>query len=185
MKNEVILGAGNATGMFYHAPAGTALPESPFATLDKAWELAGDVTSDGISLTLDRTTEDIKNWANVTKRTILTDHAESIQAPIMDTTEESLKTIFGEENVTVTAATKDHGALVTVKLSATDLPAPEAYLFLMKDGDTGVMIGCTKGQIDSIGDVSFTPGAGITWQATFKGLEEGWKMVMDDGEKAV
>lgn len=57
-----------------------------------------------------------------------------------------MKTIFGADNVTVTDATADHGKLIDVNLSAEALPAPEAYLFLMKDGETGMMIGCEKGR---------------------------------------
>lgn len=180
---EVILGAGAATGMFYHAPAGTKLPDSPFATLDKAWVRVGDITEDGIHLKMDRSTEDLKNWAKQTKRTIMTDHGESIEAPIMDTTEESLKTVFGKNNVTITAASASHGALISVNISANSLPDPEAYLFLMKDGDTGIMIGCEYGQIDSVSDVSFAPGSAINWTTTFKGLKDGWKIIFDDGAK--
>lgn len=51
---EVLMGQGLATGMFYHAPAGTKLPDSPFATLPEAWKKVGDVTQDGITLTTDK-----------------------------------------------------------------------------------------------------------------------------------
>ena len=183
MENDVMLGAGYSTGMFYHAPAGTKLPDGPFETLDKAWIKVGDITSDGISFTADKSTEDLKNWANKIKRTILTDHTESVSAPIMDTTEEVLKTIFGEDNVSTTASTTSHGKFIKVNVSASELPDPEAYLFLMKDGDAGIMLGCEKGQITDLSDVAFQPGAGITWEATFQGLEDGWTMVVDDGTK--
>ena len=182
---EVLMGQGLATGMFYHAPAGTKLPDSPFATLPEAWKKVGDVTQDGITLTTDKKTEDLKNWANKIKRTVLTDHVESIGTPIMDTTEETMKTVFGADNVTVTDATADHGKLINVNLSAEALPAPEAYLFLMKDGETGMMIGCEKGQISELSDVKFAPGEGITWETTIKGLDDGWHYVIDDGAKTV
>ena len=163
---EVILGAGAATGMFYHAPAGTKLPDSPFATLDKAWVKVGDITEDGISLKMDRSTEDLKNWAKQTKRTIMTDHGESIEAPIMDTTEESLKTVFGEDNVTTTAASASHGALISVNISADSLPDPEAYLFLMKDGDARIGIAVPDGQITEVGEVTFASNAAVGWNVT-------------------
>ena len=184
MAQEVILGLGNASGMFYHAPKGTALPEGPFAELAEAWKKVGDITSDGITLTLNRSTEDLKNWANQTKRTIMTDHSESIKAPIMDTTEETMKVIFGENNVQITDSATDHGKLVNVHISSSELPKPEAYLFLMKDGDTGIMLGCSEGQMAELSDTTFAPGSGITWEASFKGQGEGWTMIVDDGEKA-
>ena len=101
---DVKLGLGLATGMFFHAPAGTALPTYPAEALDSAWEEVGDVSDAGITLATNKSTTVLKNWANVVKRVILTDHSETIQAPIMDTTEESLKTVVGDDNVTTTAA---------------------------------------------------------------------------------
>ena len=44
-SNNAKLGIGYASGMFYHAPAGTALPEYPTETLDAAWIEVGDVAA--------------------------------------------------------------------------------------------------------------------------------------------
>ena len=42
------LGTGLATGMFYHAPAGTALPTSLTTQLPGTWKHVGDVSDAGI-----------------------------------------------------------------------------------------------------------------------------------------
>lgn len=183
--NEVLVGAGLATGHFYHAPAGTPLPEHPFATLDKAWAKVGDITVDGVTITTDKSTDNLKNWANKIKRTILTDHTESVDAPVMDTTEATMKTLFGEENVKITEATSEHGKLIDVHLSADDLPEPEAFLFIVKDGEAGAMLGCTKGQITALADIALTPTTGVTYDATITGQDDGFHYVIDDGEKVV
>ena len=49
------LGLGLATGMFYHAPAGTALPTYPSEQLNAAWVKVGDVSDAGIMLALNKT----------------------------------------------------------------------------------------------------------------------------------
>ena len=49
---DVKLGLGLATGMFYHATAGTALPTDPTAAIPAAWTHVGDVTNEGITLTM-------------------------------------------------------------------------------------------------------------------------------------
>lgn len=182
--HDAKLGLGLSTGMFYHAPAGTALPAYPSASLASAWEEVGDVSDAGITLTFDKTTVNIRNWANELKRILLTEHAESISAPIMDTTEEVLKTVLGENAVTTTAATSTHGAIVTASLTQSELPPEEAYLFLMKDDDDLIAVGCTKGQITSMEAVSFAPGAAITWTPTIVGLDSGWQIIVDDGQTA-
>jgi hypothetical protein len=179
---DVKLGLGNATGMFYHAPAGTALPTYPSETLAQGWTEVGDVTDAGITLALDKSSTNLKNWANVIKRVILTDHAETIQSPIMDTTEEALKAVVGEDNVTTTAAATGHGKIITVNLSDGNLPPAEAFLWLMKDGDALIAIGCTNGQVTAVDNVAFAPNAGITWTPTITALGDGFKMIIDEGE---
>ena len=178
---DVKLGIGLATGMFYHAPAGTPLPTYPGEALAAAWVEVGDVTADGITLTTDKSTEVLRNWANVVKRVVLTEHSETIQSPIMDTTEEGFKTVVGEDNVTSAAAASGHGALTTVNLSSQDLPPEEAFLWLMKDGDAMIAIGCTNGQVTAVDDVSFAPGAAINWTPTITALGNGFVLILDEG----
>lgn len=182
---DTLLGTGLATGMFYHAPAGTALPTYPAETLAIAWKHVGDVSDAGITLTTDKSTEALRNWANVVKRVIMTEHNETIQAPIMDTTEEGLKAVVGAANVTTTAAVSGtHGKLINVNLSDSDLPPAEAFLWLMKDGDAMIAIGCEEGQVTAIENVTFAPGEAINWTPTITALGTGFQMIVDDGEGA-
>lgn len=172
---EVKLGLGLATGMFFHAPADTALPTDPTATLDAAWTHVGDVSDAGITLALSKSTTNLRNWANAVKRVIMTEHSETIQAPIMDTTEESLKTVVGADNVSVS------NNVITVNLSAGNLPPEEAFLWVMKDGDDMMMIGCSRGQVSSVDNVTFAPGDPIRWTPTITATgEEGFKLIMSE-----
>lgn len=170
---DVKLGLGLATGMFYHAAAGTTLPTDPTAAVDTTvWTHVGDVTNDGITLTMDKSAENLRNWANVIKRVIMTEHTETIQAPLMDTTEEVLKAVLGEDNVTTASG------VTTVNLSAASLPEEEAFLFVMKDGDDMMMIGCSNGQVTSVDDVTFAPESAINWVPTITAMGDGFKLIM-------
>lgn len=172
---DVKLGTGLATGMFYHAPAGTALPTDPTDTLTSDWVHVGDVSDAGITLSIEKSTENLRNWANAVKRVILTEHSETIQAPIMDTTEESLKTVMGEDNVSNT------DGVITVNLSSGKLPDEEAFLWVMKDGDDMIMIGCTHGQVSAVESVTFAPGSAINWTPTITAMgEDGFQLIMKD-----
>lgn len=170
---DVKLGLGRATGMFYHAPAGTALPTSLATTLPEAWVHVGDVTDAGITLALNKTSTNLRNWANVIKRVIVTEHSETVQSPIMDTTAESLKAVFGEDNVTVA------NDKVNVNLSSSALPEEEAFLWIMKDGDDLLAIGCTNGQVTAVDNVSFAPNNAINWVPTITALDSGFKLIME------
>ena len=155
-SNEVNVGKGRASGMFYVAAAGTAIPTT-LATLPTGWTEAGFISEDGMELQLSRDIEDIKDWSNTIRRTILTDHDEKTSGACISTTAEALAELFGESNVT------EGTGSITVNLSASDLPAVKAYLFVMKDGDDLMCFGCSNGQISVSDNVSFTAGDGIAW----------------------
>lgn len=172
---DVKLGLGLATGMLYHATAGTALPTDPTEKLPAAWTHIGDVSDAGATLALNKTVSNLRNWANVIKRVIMTDHSETMQSPIMDTVEETFKAVLGERNVT-----KANG-VITANLSDGDLPEPEAFLWVMKDGDDMLMIGCSYGQVTAVDNVSFAPNAAINWTPTITALGDGgFKLIMKE-----
>ena len=157
--NEVMLGAGLATGMFYHAPEGTSLPVTPSDPLT-SWTKVGDVTEDGITWGASRDFTPLKNWAGKIKRQLPGTDPQTIKVPIMDTTEEVFKTIFGASKVTAS------GDYVTVDTSTLEAPGAEAFLFILKDGDRLSMFGTTSGFISGLDDVTFKPDEAVTWTAT-------------------
>lgn len=179
MANEVILGGGNPVGMFFRAPAGTTLPAYPGETLDPAWVHVGDVAEDGISWSTGRNFTPIKNWAMEIKRMLPSTDPQTIKVPIMDTTEESMKTIFGDGNVTVTPATATHGVVIDVDTSSLNTPSESAFLFLMKDGDTMSFLGTSSGFISALDDITCKATEAINWNATIS--SSAWHFVTDDG----
>ena len=177
--SNVLVGAGLATGMFFTAQKGTALPSYPGETLGAGWTEVGAITEDGITLSLPNG-DVIRNWALVAERKINTENGQ-ITAPIMYTTKKVLETLFGSNNVTHVAASSSHGNLDSVELAPDVSAEPAAFLFLMKDGDKLAMLGSSDALITEIGDVSFTPSEGATWEATIDGT---WTFMVDDGDIA-
>ena len=181
-SNNVNLGIGLATGMFYTAPAGTALPASPLDTLPADWTQAGAITADGITWSTGKDSEPLRNWAKETERLVGSDEGGSVTAPMMYTTEETLKTIFGADNVTVTPATATNGKIVSVTVAPGVSASPMAFLFIMKDGDDMLMLGTEKGIVREVGDITFAPTEGITWEVTIEAAA--WTFAKDDGQLA-
>jgi hypothetical protein len=174
--SNVLVGAGLATGMFYTAPKGTALPSYPGASLTADWSEVGAITEDGISLSLPNG-DVIRNWALVAERKINTENGQ-VTAPIMYTTKKVLETLFGENNVSYVAANSSHGNVAGVTLAPDVSADAAAYLFLMKDGDSLAMLGSSDALITEIGDVAFSATEGATWEATIDGT---WTFMVDDG----
>ena len=146
-----------------------------------AWRRVGDVAKDGITINMDKTVDNIYTWANAIKRTILSEHTETVQVPIIDTTEDTLKVTLGEDNVTVTAAAGSHGKTITCNLSADALPPEEAFLFVMKDGDDVMAVGIESGQISAVESITFAPENAITWNPTITVLNNSLKFISEEG----
>lgn len=179
--NKVNLGIGNASGMAFHAPANTAAPAYPGASLAGTdWEEIGAISEDGISYGLNYSKDAIRNWALEIERLKNSDGDATIQAPFIDTTEEVFNTLFGEDNVTVTAATTSHGKLISVEIGPDTQTEGEAFLFLMKDGDDMISVYTPKGFITSVDDIDFAPDDAITWNATIS--SKSWTVTKDDGQ---
>lgn len=178
--NNVNLGIGRASGYFYHAPKNTALPASPLAELAEAWTEVGYISEDGIAWSTGRSSEPLKDWARQIRRQIQSEPSGTVKAPIISTTAEVLKTIFGASNVTATAASTTHGALTSVDVGEGVISGEEAFLFIMKDGDDAMMLGTTCGYITALDDISFKPGDPITWNATVSA--DTWTFMKDDGQ---
>lgn len=164
--NDVNLGIGDVSGCFFHAPAGTALPEKPSDELASAWKNVGFVKEDGITWNTGISFDTLKDWARQIVRTLPSEDDATVAVPVISTTVESLKTVFGADNVTVTEATSAAGELIKVAVKKGIVIPGEAYLFLMKDGDDLMMLGTTEGFISEIGELTFAPGDPIEWDAT-------------------
>ena len=67
-----------------------------------------------------------------------------------------------------------------------DLPEEEAFLWLMKDGDDMIAVGCKYGQVSAVENVSFAPGGAINWTPTITAMgDSGMELIMDDGQVVV
>ena len=178
-SNNVNLGIGYASGMFYVAPAGTTLPSYPSDDLT-SWELAGAVTSDGITWSTGKDSEPLRNWAKEVERLVSSDEGGTVQAPLMYTNEKTLDVIFGSDNVVVEAADSNHGDLVSVTVAPGVSASPCAFLFIMKDGDDMLMLGTSNGIVRDVDDINFSPTEAITWTATIEAAS--WKFLKDNGQ---
>ena len=166
--NAVNIGKGRASGMFLTATSGTALPATLTDTTLGSWgDVVGYISDEGMTLNLSRDKENIKDWANVVRRVVLTDHEETASGSCISTTANALSALFGEDAVTTATNT------TTVNLSASDLPAAAAFLFVMVDGDDVLAFGCSEGQISVSDNVSFAPGDAIEWPFEVTAMGDG------------
>lgn len=179
-SNNVNLGIGLATGMFYTAPAGTALPTSPLDTLAADWTEAGVITADGADWDTGKDSDALRNWAKEVERLVSSDEGGTVQTSIMETTKRALEVIFGASNVSYTAADPTHGNITSVTVAPGVSAPPMAFLFLMKDGDDAMLLGTSKGIVRDLDTVGFKPTDAIEWGITIEAAS--WTFTKDDGQ---
>ena len=162
-SKKIIIGAPNqsTTGAVAYAPIDTTLPTTADGSLGGAWTSTGYVSEDGVTLTPNYSTTDIKDWSKATVRTLLDEFTGEIKFAFIQTDYDALVAIFGASNV------QQSGNLITVKMGARMAPA-KAWCFSMKDGDAKVRICLPNAQPVLDGTLSFVADEPITWGVSLK-----------------
>lgn len=167
IASNVLTGAPDqlTTGPILSAPRGTPLPNGLDSDIDPAFEDSGYISEDGLTLTPERSTEQVRDWSGSVVRELLTEFAAKLAWAHLETNEQSLKNYLGDDNVTVVDATSTEGKRITALLRSTEMPR-KPWIFKIKDGDSRVLIVVPDGQVSETGEVSFVKSGAITWPVT-------------------
>lgn len=139
----------------------------------KGFNSGGYITEDGVTKTVDRSTEKIKDWNGDTVVITQSDHSVTLQVTFMEGANgEVLKLIAGDANV------EDNGDTIKVVDTADELPH-RALAFKIKGGnDSSILVFAPDAQATSVGDVSYVRSGVISYQVTFECFGvEGQKLV--------
>lgn len=184
---NVLVGAPDqkTTGAILSAPLGSMLPTDPTEALEAEFISSGYVSESGVTLTPERSTASIKDWSGAIVRQILEEFNGTLAWEHLETNEEALRNYFGDDNVTVTAATADRGEQIRAALGAHELPR-KAWVFRIKDGKRRVLITVPDGQVTEQGEVAFTKTGAILWPVTLSTFPDAdgnnIYITTDDGE---
>jgi hypothetical protein len=187
-SNEVYLlgpDQSTTTGAVLKAAIGATAPTDARTALGTGWNsAAGYLSEAGITLNINRSTTSIKDWGLNSVRTATTDFTTNITGEFLQMDADTAKTLFGEANVTVTAATTTTPATLKISIGP-DMPNPAAFALNMKDGNRRGRIYVPNGQITVVGSPTFVPGAGNVWPFTLECYDDGTGhcvyLFLDDG----
>ena len=187
-SNEVYLlgpAQSTTTGAVLKAAIGATAPTDARTALGTGWSgAAGYLSESGITLNINRSTTAIRDWGLNNVRTATTDFTTNITGEFLQMDADTAKTLFGEANVTVTAATTTTPATLKISIGP-DMPAAAAFALNMKDGARRGRIYVPNGQITVVGSPTFVPGAGNVWPFTLECYDDGTGhsvyLFLDDG----
>lgn len=161
------------TGAVAVADVGVTAPTDAKSALPStAWTEGGYVSEDGISIAVTRSTTPIRDWSKSVVRNLLTEYNGSISCAFLQVDQFAAERLFGEDNVTVTAASSSHGAQMKVAIGS-QLPPIEAFCFSMKDGDARVRVFVPRGQFTDVSQIDFKPDSGHIIGGTIATYDDG------------
>ena len=160
------------TGAVAVADVGVTPPTDARTALGSDWDDGGYVDENGISLAVTRNTTPIRDWSKSVVRNLLTEYNGAVNCNFLQVDEFSANRMFGEDNVTVTAADRTHGVQMTVEIGS-QLPPIEAFCFSMKDGDARVRVFIPRGQFTDVNQIDFKPDAGNVIGGTIATYDDG------------
>lgn len=154
------------TGGISAAILGTALPADSSTVLVAAFKGLGFVGDGGLTNTPTRSMTPIKEWGGNTVANLQTDYSEVFTFTFLESLNpDVVKAVFGDANVTVTAAAGAVGNLLAVKRNAL-LPVKKVWSFDMFAGLGKRRILVPIGDITIAGDITYTSSNVVSYPVT-------------------
>lgn len=153
------------TGRVYTAPKGTALPTTVDSALPADWTDLGYVTTDGVSFTFSRETEDLAAWQGDKIRVLSLSEPKMVEFTLMQTDAAVLETAFGGGTIVTAAGVTTY----TPPLRGENVERSMVIEFL----DDDITYRYCFGRVQQEGDVNFvlTREGAVEYPVTFGVLE--------------
>lgn len=165
---NVTAGKPLATGGIYLAPVGTTGPTNVSTALGAAYKSAGYIGDDGVTEANERDTTKIKAWGGDVVKIVQSEHSVTYSFRFIEALNgDVLKAVYGDGNVTTTAATASTGTIHEVKLKGDMLPH-FAIVFEIKDGDARIRISAPDAQITEVGEITYSDEDVIGYEVTIE-----------------
>lgn len=152
VKNAFVGSPAIDGGVFFRAPLGTKLPKSATEKLDEAFGDHGAVSEDGVTVTQDRSSNDIKQYGGDTFITVQDNYDEQVEIALLeDDNDEVIKTAFGDANVEKKEATAEDGTTRTIYHTSQVLPISSFVIHSVYGSKTKRYV-IERGQVVSVGE---------------------------------
>lgn len=158
---NVTTGKPKLTGATFAAVVGTTLPTDATTALDAAFKCLGYSSEDGLSESMSRTIESVKEWGGKTVLTTQTEYEETYSFTLIEPLNtEVLKVVYGDDNVTTTSA------LRTVSSGGEELEDRSWVFDMVMSNGKARRIVIPKAKVTEIGDISYTNSDPVAYELT-------------------
>ncbi|MPZ66167.1 MAG: hypothetical protein GEU83_11850 [Pseudonocardiaceae bacterium] len=153
------------TGAVSYAPVGTAAPTDANTVLPATtWRDVGYLSSDGITETRDRSTNNVVAWQNAeVVRTVVTESSISVSFTMIESNPNSLELFYG-------TAVDDTDGSVTIDPGETG--GRRAIVVDYVDGDRYMRLFLPQAEVTEVGESSLTSGDPVGYEVTLTGYPD-------------
>ena len=152
------------TGAVAYAPTGTTAPTDANAVLPAAWRDVGYLSSDGVTETRDRSTNNIIAWQNAeVVRTVITESSMSISFTMIETNTNSIELFYS-----ATVDTTDG----SVSIDPGDTGGRRAFVVDYVDGANFVRLYVPQAEVTEVGESTLTSGDPVGYEVTITGYPD-------------
>lgn len=139
-----------ATGGVAAGPVDSTLPTDSTTALPEGITPLGLVGDEGVALTRERSTDDVRAWGGMIARTVQTEFSETATLQFLESDKaEVLREVYGPDNVSGDAETG-----ITIVHNEQTLPS-RVFVFDMKDGDKRRRLILPNAQITATDDITY------------------------------
>lgn len=170
---NVAAGKPMATGGVLVAPLASTLPTDAKTALDAAFKALGYIGEDGLTDSGERSTDKTKAWGGDIVLVSQTEFSQTYQFNLIEATNaDVLKVVYGDANVTTTAATPTTGTLQSVKVNGDELPR-KTFVFEINMGQGRKRrIVVPNAQVTEVGERTYVDGAPVAYPVTIEAFED-------------
>jgi hypothetical protein len=152
----------------------TTPPTGPTDALDAGFVDLGYIGDGGFTKKLDRRTTQKRAFGGKVVKVLQSEFTSSIQLRLLESLNaDALKAVYGSSNVTVTAATAQHGAQVAITVNAIKLPHMSWVIDTADDElDASYRIYVPDGQVFQVGDIKVVHTDTIEYDITINAFDD-------------
>lgn len=157
------------TGAWYVGPTTADAPTAADSVLDVDFVDLGYVSTDGITVSRDRATQQLRAWQNgALVREVVTEGTATISGMLMETTADTLELFYG-------AAVDVDGS---VEITPTATGGRKSFVIDVIDGDEKIRFYIPEGEVLSVGEQTLANGEPMGYEITVTAYAttDGWSM---------
>lgn len=170
---NVTTGKPKTTGAVYRAPLGTTLPTDPTTALASGFVCTGYISDDGVVNSNSPESESVKAWGGDEVLHTQTGKKDTFKFTLLEAqNENALKNVYGDSNVSATAATTSSPKLITVTANSTELPECSYVIetIMKNNGIKRIVIPC--GKVTNVGDITYKDGSALGYELTISAIPD-------------